>query len=129
MVRDSEKEIASVLVRDGEPEKGAMASSSAPPSSACRRRPSWSPAPRAGSVRTSCGRSPANRRRRRIRCLVHEPGDASLLEVIDPRIEVVVGDVRDPAVIDELFDGVGRASVLHAAAVIHPARYVRSCST
>lgn len=67
--------------------------------------------------------------RRRIRCLVHEPTDAALLEVIDPRIEVVVGDVRDPAVIDELFGGVGAgaggASVLHAAAVIHPARQVR----
>jgi nucleoside-diphosphate-sugar epimerase len=63
--------------------------------------------------------------RSRIRALVHEPADAALLEVIDPRIEVVVGDVRDPAVIDELFAGVGAASVLHAAAVIHPARFVR----
>jgi nucleoside-diphosphate-sugar epimerase len=63
--------------------------------------------------------------RRRIRCLVHEPGDASRLEVIDPRIEVVVGDVRDPVVVDRLFEGVGDASVFHAAAVIHPARQVR----
>ncbi len=63
--------------------------------------------------------------RRRIRCLVHDAGDAALLELIDPRVEVVVGDVRDPAVIDELFAGVGRASVIHAAAVIHPARRVR----
>lgn len=63
--------------------------------------------------------------RSRIRCLVHESVDAALLEVVDPRIEVVVGDVRDPTVIDSLFDGVGNASVLHAAAVIHPARQVR----
>jgi len=63
--------------------------------------------------------------RRRIRCLVHEPGDASLLEVVDPRIEVTVGDVRDPTVIDALFEGVDGATVLHAAAVIHPARQVR----
>lgn len=63
--------------------------------------------------------------RRRIRCLVHEATDAALLEVIDPRIEVVVGDVRDPAAIDRLFGAVGGASVLHAAAVIHPARQVR----
>jgi nucleoside-diphosphate-sugar epimerase len=63
--------------------------------------------------------------RRRIRCLAHEPGDASRLEVIDPRIEVVVGDVRDPVVIDRLFEGVGDASVVHTAAVIHPARLVR----
>jgi nucleoside-diphosphate-sugar epimerase len=63
--------------------------------------------------------------RHRIRCLVSRRSDASLLEVIDPRIEVVVGDVRDPTVVDELFDGVGPASVLHAAAVIHPTRSVR----
>ncbi len=37
----------------------------------------------------------------------------------------MAGDVRDPSVIDALFDGVGRASVFHAAAVIHPARFVR----
>jgi nucleoside-diphosphate-sugar epimerase len=63
--------------------------------------------------------------RKRIRCLVHEPVDAAVLEVIDPRIEVVTGDVRDPAVIDELFENVLGASVVHAAAVIHPARQVR----
>jgi nucleoside-diphosphate-sugar epimerase len=63
--------------------------------------------------------------RRRIRCLVRDPGDASPLEVIDPRIEVVVGDVRDPVVVDRLFEGVGGASVFHAAAVIHPQRRVR----
>ncbi|MDP9331731.1 MAG: NAD(P)-dependent oxidoreductase [Actinomycetota bacterium] len=63
--------------------------------------------------------------RHRIRCLVRDPGDASRLEVVDPRIEVIVGDVRDPAVIDALFEGVGGASVMHAAAVIHPASRVR----
>jgi nucleoside-diphosphate-sugar epimerase len=64
-------------------------------------------------------------RRRRIRCLVRSADDAALLEVVSPRIEALVGDVRDPSVIDALFDGVGRASVFHAAAVIHPARFVR----
>ncbi len=63
--------------------------------------------------------------RRRIRCLVHEVADAALIEVVDPRIETVVGDVRDPVVIDKLFDDVGGATVMHAAAVIHPARHVR----
>jgi nucleoside-diphosphate-sugar epimerase len=63
--------------------------------------------------------------RRRLRCLVHDAADAPLLEVVDSRVEVVVGDVRDPAAIDRLFDGVGGASVMHAAAVIHPARQVR----
>ena len=56
---------------------------------------------------------------------MHEPVDAAVLEVIDPRIEVVAGDVRDPAVIDTLFENVKGASVVHAAAVIHPARQVR----
>ena len=63
--------------------------------------------------------------RQRIRCLVHDSGEASRLEVVDPRIEVVVGDVRDPVVVDRLFEGVEGASVFHAAAVIHPARHVR----
>jgi len=48
-----------------------------------------------------------------------------LLEVIDPRIEVVAGDVRDPTVVDRLFDGIAKPTVVHAAAVIHPARQVR----
>ena len=42
-----------------------------------------------------------------------------------PRSRSVAGDVRDPAVIDALFDGVGPATVFHAAAVIHPERAVR----
>jgi nucleoside-diphosphate-sugar epimerase len=67
----------------------------------------------------------ADARRRRIRCLVHCADDAAMLDVVSPRIETLVGDVRDPSVIDALFDGVGRASVFHAAAVIHPARFVR----
>jgi len=64
-------------------------------------------------------------RRERIRCLVRDARDAALLEVVDARIEVVAGDVRDPVVIDALFEGVGTASVFHAAGVIHPERAVR----
>ncbi len=67
----------------------------------------------------------AQPQRKRIRCLVREADDASLLEVVDPRIEAVAGDIRDPVTIDALFDGIGRASVFHAAAVIHPERSVR----
>jgi nucleoside-diphosphate-sugar epimerase len=63
--------------------------------------------------------------RERIRCLVRERDEGSLLEVIDPRIEAVAGDLRDPVTIDALFDGIGRASVFHAAAVIHPVRSTR----
>jgi nucleoside-diphosphate-sugar epimerase len=63
--------------------------------------------------------------RKRIRCLVRTEGEAALLDVIDRRVESVVGDVRDPAAIDKLFDGTGSVSVFHAAAVIHPRRFTR----
>ena len=67
----------------------------------------------------------ADATRQRIRCLVQQPIEAPLLELVSPRVEVVVGDVRDPAALDELFTGTAGASVVHAAAVIHPARAVR----
>ncbi|HEX6312746.1 MAG TPA: NAD(P)-dependent oxidoreductase [Acidimicrobiia bacterium] len=63
--------------------------------------------------------------RERVRCLVHGADDAPLLEVVGPSIEVVVGDVRDPATADRLFDGVRAPAVFHAAAVIHPESTVR----
>ena len=55
--------------------------------------------------------------------------EAPLLEVVGPPIEVVVGDVRDPAVIDALFEGVGARTVFHAAAVIHPAQHASASSS
>jgi len=63
--------------------------------------------------------------RARVRCLVREPDEAALLEIAGPTVEAVVGDVRDPATVDRLFDGLGPATVFHAAAVIHPARHTR----
>jgi len=60
------------------------------------------------------------RSRDRVRCLVVSDDEASALAVVSPVIETVVGDVRDPATVDRLFDGVGAAAVFHAAAVIHP---------
>lgn len=63
--------------------------------------------------------------RERVRCLVRTDDDAALLGVIGPAVEPVVGDVRDPAALDRLFDGVGGASVFHTAGVIHPAKQVR----
>jgi nucleoside-diphosphate-sugar epimerase len=63
--------------------------------------------------------------RRRVRCLVHDAADAVLLEVVDPKVETVVGDVRDPVAADRLFDGIGTATVFHAAAIIHPLRRTR----
>ena len=64
--------------------------------------------------------------RERVRCLVHRPDEAPLLELVSPAVEVVAGDVRDPAVVDELFDGIPpEATVVHAAAVIHPSGRTR----
>jgi nucleoside-diphosphate-sugar epimerase len=59
--------------------------------------------------------------RQQVRCLVHDPGDSALLELVGANVEVLVGDIRDPAILDELFDGVGKATVFHTAGVIHPA--------
>ncbi|MEY2434210.1 MAG: hypothetical protein QOC92_3935, partial [Acidimicrobiaceae bacterium] len=63
--------------------------------------------------------------RERVRCLVRDEEDASLLSVIGPTVEPIVGDVRDPDALDRLFDGVGSATVFHAAGVIHPVSKVR----
>jgi len=64
--------------------------------------------------------------RERIRCLVPSDDQAAPLALLSPSIEVVVGDHRDPATADRLFDGVGPgAAVFHAAAVIHPRRGTR----
>jgi len=64
--------------------------------------------------------------REHVRCLVRGQDEASLLSVIGPSIDPVVGDIRDPAALDALFDGVGSATVFHAAGVIHPEGHIRS---
>jgi nucleoside-diphosphate-sugar epimerase len=59
--------------------------------------------------------------RERVRCLVPRPDEGPVLELVSPNVDVVVGDVRDPSVSDALFDGVpAGATVVHAAAIIHP---------
>ena len=70
-------------------------------------------------------RALARQSRTTIRCLVRDPDDAALLAVAGPEVEAIVGDVRDPAAIDRLFEGIGAATVFHAAAVIHPQRSTR----
>jgi nucleoside-diphosphate-sugar epimerase len=63
--------------------------------------------------------------RERVRCLVPDEDGAGRLGVLSPTVETVVGDVRDPGVVDRLFADVGNAAVFHAAAVIHPTRSTR----
>ena len=61
-----------------------------------------------------------------VRTLVQTAGEAAELALVRRAVEPVVGDVRNPAVLDRLFDGVPEgASVVHAAAVIHPLHGVR----
>ena len=99
--------IASAFVRDGGPGEGDQAASGARPSSApastvvVTGAAGWLGQNLVRALAGAAGAPPHPVPRARA-------GDAALLEVIDPRIEVVVGDVRDPAVIDALFDGVGR---------------------
>ena len=63
--------------------------------------------------------------RERVRCLVRRDDEAPLIELLGRSIEVVVGDVRDPATVERLFDGMTGATVFHSAAVIHPAKATR----
>jgi nucleoside-diphosphate-sugar epimerase len=63
--------------------------------------------------------------RSQVRCLVRDEAEAALLALVGPAVQPVVGDVRDPHAHDRLFDGMGEATVVHAAAVIHPAARVR----
>lgn len=63
--------------------------------------------------------------RARVRCLVQQEQEGALLAVVGPSVEPIVGDVRDPAALDRLFDGTTNATVVHAAAIIHPTSRVR----
>jgi nucleoside-diphosphate-sugar epimerase len=64
--------------------------------------------------------------RRRVRCLVPDASTAPLLELVSPVVETVVGDIRNPASADRLFDDLDAPhTVFHAAAVIHPRRSTR----
>ncbi|MGH9118523.1 MAG: NAD-dependent epimerase/dehydratase family protein [Acidimicrobiales bacterium] len=66
--------------------------------------------------------------RNHVRALVFDDADAPLVELAGANVDVVVGDVRDPTVVDRLFDGDAGmgATVFHTAAVIHPAGRVRA---
>jgi nucleoside-diphosphate-sugar epimerase len=60
-----------------------------------------------------------------VRCLVQTAEEASLLSLVAASVQPVVGDVRDPVALDRLFDGTARATVVHAAAIIHPLHRVQ----
>lgn len=67
----------------------------------------------------------ADERRERLRLLVPTTDEAAPLALLSSKVETVVGDVRDPATVDRLFEDTGAATVFHVAAVIHPQRSTR----
>lgn len=58
----------------------------------------------------------------RVRCLVAPGEDAGSLRKLAPRVELVEGDLRNPAASAKLCDGARDAVLIHAAGVIHPRR-------
>lgn len=62
---------------------------------------------------------------RLIRCLIHRNGDASVLKNIPGRIELVEGDIGDPASLAEFFKDVPGGIVFNCAGIIHPASNVK----
>ncbi len=64
--------------------------------------------------------------RAKVRVLVQTADDAAALAIVGRSVEPLVGDVRNPGDLDALFDGLAPgATVVHAAAVIHPDQAVR----
>jgi nucleoside-diphosphate-sugar epimerase len=65
--------------------------------------------------------SSAYHRSGRVRALVLNAEEQTLVSAISPVIEVVVGDVTEPSKLDALFDGASDgADLIHTAGVIHP---------
>jgi nucleoside-diphosphate-sugar epimerase len=60
---------------------------------------------------------------RRVRCLVH--GDENVPPGFAGQVEIVRGDLTDPATLEPFFAGASGATVFHCAGVIHPTRGVR----
>ena len=58
----------------------------------------------------------------RVRCLVHPAVDPAPLAELSPDLQVVPGDVTDPAAAAALCAGAAGAVLFHIAGVIHPAR-------
>jgi nucleoside-diphosphate-sugar epimerase len=58
----------------------------------------------------------------RVRVLAARPAEVPDILAVLPCAEVHVGDIADPATLERLLAGAARASVVHAAGTIHPAR-------
>jgi nucleoside-diphosphate-sugar epimerase len=62
---------------------------------------------------------------RRVRCLVLPGADSSALTRISDRIELVTGDLTEPASLDAFVRDADGATLFHSAGVIHPTRRAR----
>lgn len=60
-----------------------------------------------------------------LRCLVRDVDEELAVKGIAPEAEIVVGDMRDPAAVDQLVSPASGATVFHAASVIHPQQFIR----
>lgn len=60
-----------------------------------------------------------------IRCLVHPAADAAAFARSSPRLDLVIGDITDPATARELCAGAGGSVLFHVAGVVHPTRGTR----
>ena len=58
----------------------------------------------------------------RLRCLVLPGQDTAPLRKISDRVEMIVGDIRNPADCAKLCQGAAGATLIHTAGIIHPAR-------
>ncbi|MGH7553178.1 MAG: NAD-dependent epimerase/dehydratase family protein, partial [Longimicrobiales bacterium] len=57
-----------------------------------------------------------------VRCLVLPHEDASLIDRLGDRVEIVRGDITRPADCARLCEGAGGAILFHIAGIIHPRR-------
>jgi nucleoside-diphosphate-sugar epimerase/choline dehydrogenase-like flavoprotein len=62
---------------------------------------------------------------RRVRCLVQDGTDPAPLLALGPRVEVVSGDLLDPASLAAFCREAEGTTLFHAAGLIHPQRWVR----
>jgi len=62
--------------------------------------------------------------KRQIRCLVQPSIDFSPLTQITPDVEIVVGDINDPAALEKFFRDAQGAIRYHCGGLIHPRRWI-----